>query len=1173
MELVRGIPITEFCDRNQLAMRRRLELFIDVCLAVQHAHQKGIIHRDLKPSNVLVTLHDDKAVVKVIDFGIAKATGPQLTDKTLFTNFAQLIGTPMYMSPEQAQMSGLDVDTRSDIYSLGVLLYELLTGTTPFDQERLRTAGYDEMRRIIREEEPPKPSTQLSRLRNAECGIRNGKRTPQAEFRARNMHELDWIVMKALEKDRNRRYETANSFARDVQRYLADEPVQACPPSQWYRFRKFARRNKTGLLAASCVMLAAVLAAAAILWREKAAAEQAVAMAQENEKAETLARKKVENSLYFESIARAHFEWWNCDVGRADQILEQCAAEHRNWEWDYLKRLCHAALFTFRGHTDLVCDVAFSPDGLRLASAGRDGTIRVWDVETGREMQTLRGHKEQVGSVCFSSDGRWLASAGGTWASGRSGELKVWDLLSGRPLLECSPHNDLVSSVAFAPGGRVLASAGFDKTVKLWDVATGDELHTLRGHTGAVRCVAFSPDGQWLASGGGDKKIKVWDAMDGSERLTLEALGDVASLAFSPDSKRLVSGDYSGVAKVWRDLDVGGRYIDIRGHVGVISGTAFSPDGQSVATAGADGSARVWVTKTGKEVHVIRGHTGAVLGVAFSAGGGCLATCGWDQTVKVFDVQTSPAERTLRLRKSAKTFAGSSAALAFSPDGQRLVTATRANNATFKTLCYLQVWDAATSELVVRVSRPRGFMSVAFSPDGKLLAADWGADVKILDAATGGESATLTGHAQQVHAVAFNPVQPQLASAGDDETIKIWDLASARAIQTLSGHTRAVSAIAFHPDGKLLASASQDGTWVLWEPATGRAVFTGRAETGALNGVAFAPVGEQFATAGEDGTVRIWATATGELVRRLPAHVAPVFGVCYSADGLRLASCAGDGKVRIWDVPTAQEALTLKGESGELHRVAFCPKGRYLAASHVELDSVRIWDRGSGPLDPSARNVAGWHALEAAGFSARQQWAAAIAHLDRLVAAEPARADAWFNRAWAHRQSGNLAQAARDDAKGLESAPKNHTAHSNLAWFLATAADPKLRDPAAAVSHAETAVRLQPDTAKYWSTLGVALWRAGDVKAALEKLEKANELLDDGDYRHRFFLAMAYWQAGATDKAREAYAQGARWMDQKQPDNEELRRFRSEAEELMRESGVRNQESGVRNQESGVRDQ
>jgi serine/threonine protein kinase len=282
MELVKGLPITEFCDQSLLTTKERLELFVTVCHAVQHAHQKGIIHRDIKPSNVLVTPHDGTPEPKIIDFGIAKALGQQLTDKTLFSGFAQMIGTPLYMSPEQAALSNADVDTRSDIYSLGVLLYELLTSTTPFDRERFKEVGYDELRRIIREEEPPKPSTRISTMGQASTTISTQRKSDPKRLSQLLRGELDWIVLKALEKDRERRFETASAFAADVQRYFNDEPVQACPPSAGYRLRKFVRRNRGLVLASLLVLLAAIAGSIGVLQARRVAAEM-----EAREKAET----------------------------------------------------------------------------------------------------------------------------------------------------------------------------------------------------------------------------------------------------------------------------------------------------------------------------------------------------------------------------------------------------------------------------------------------------------------------------------------------------------------------------------------------------------------------------------------------------------------------------------------------------------------------------------------------------------------------------------------------------------------------------------------------------------------------------------------------------------------------------------------------------------------------
>jgi serine/threonine protein kinase/tetratricopeptide (TPR) repeat protein len=343
MELVHGIPITEFCDKNELPPRERLALFMQVCHAVQHAHTKGIIHRDIKPTNVLVTLQEGVPVPKVIDFGIAKATGQQLTEKTLFTNFAQMVGTPLYMSPEQAEMTGVDVDTRSDVYSLGVLLYELLTGTTPLDKERLKQAAFDEVRRIIRDEEPPRPSTRLSTMGEQAKTVSAQRKSDPKQLGRLVRGELDWIVMKALEKQRARRYETANGLARDIERYLKDEPVEACPPSTAYRLRKLARRHRLAVMGtlALVTVLVALVAGLAVTNRivtnsrnDVAAAlrqkEQALAAAKGSAEHANVQRQRAEENLrkarYESAVREVSQQSLTTDFKKGEQRVRESIA-------------------------------------------------------------------------------------------------------------------------------------------------------------------------------------------------------------------------------------------------------------------------------------------------------------------------------------------------------------------------------------------------------------------------------------------------------------------------------------------------------------------------------------------------------------------------------------------------------------------------------------------------------------------------------------------------------------------------------------------------------------------------------------------------------------------------------------------------------------------------------
>jgi len=943
MELVRGVPITQFCDQSHLPVRERLELFLSVCQAVQHAHHKGIIHRDLKPSNVLVTLHDDKAVVKVIDFGIAKATGQQLTEKTLFTNFAQMIGTPLYMSPEQAQMSGLDVDTRSDVYSLGVLLYELLTGTTPFDKERLRTVGYDEIRRMIREEEPPKPSTRLSTLAQAATAASANRQSDPNRLSQLLRGELDWIVMKALEKDRNRRYETANAFAADVQRYLADEPVHAYPPSAWYKFRKLARRNKAVLATALAVAVAVLLAVGSLVGAVKVLADTNAQIKQEQKQttealeAEQQAKEDLLQALYFQRIASAEGELAAHAVGRAEELLDECPVSLRGWEWHYLKRRRYQEPFIFRGHSSWVVgvafsldgkqiasgsavlfgmkgeikvwdratgrvhhtllghtgpvdSVAFSPDGKRLASAGWDGTVIVWDVATEKRLHILRGHGEYVSCVAFSRDGKLLASGSGDRT------LKVWDAASYQELRTLHGHRGGLYSVAFSPDSKLLASASGDRTVRLWDAATGEELHTLEGHPAPVLSVAFSPDGKLLASAGGEGAVKLWDVAAGRHARTIRAsVALVTSVTFSQDGQRLAGGGWGKDIQVW-DAATGQEALTLRGHKDMVTGVAFSPDGLQIASASLDTTVRVWDAAplgapVGPVVRTLRGHNDGVISVAWRPPDGeLLASASFDGTVRLWDTDTSEEVRTLQ------GHTGPVGAVAFSRDGRRLASADLAG--------VVKVWDALSGR---EVRTFRGYsVGAALSPDGRRLAsAIEGALVYVWDAETGKEVVRpFRAHDAPVICLAFSPDGQRLATGSWDKTARVWDVVTGRQLCVLRGHSHIVYGLVFSPDGKRLATASWDKTAKVWDAATGKEFFTLRGHEDRVLSVCFSPDGKHLATASWNNTAKVWDAANGKEIANLDGHSGYVMSVAFSPDSRRLATASGyrgKGEITIWD--------------------------------------------------------------------------------------------------------------------------------------------------------------------------------------------------------------------------------------------------------------------------------
>jgi serine/threonine protein kinase len=1006
MELVKGKPITAYCDEKHLGVPNRLELFGEVCRAVQHAHQKGIIHRDLKPSNVLVAPYDGKPVVKVIDFGVAKATGQRLTDKTLFTGFGALVGTPEYMSPEQAEVNNQDIDTRSDIYALGVLLYELLTGSTPLTRKRLKEAALLEVLRVIREEEPPRPSTRLSESKDSLPSISAQRQSEPAKLTKLVRGELDWIVMKALEKDRNRRYETANGFAMDVQRYLADEPVQACPPSATYRLRKLTRRHKAALLTAGVVAAALVTGTVVSTWQAVRATE-AEGLAQTRLEAETAARRQAVANLRKarDAVDQMLTKVSEIDLARVPQMEPVRRA------------LLEKALRFYQG----ILQEHDADPAIRLETG--EAYRRMGNIYSllGQLPQAQQAYGEALGlleklTTEFPSEPGYREALaltnhnlGGTLSNlGRDAE-------AAKPLQRAV---DLMRELA--------AEFPASSTYRQHQVTLQATLSRVLRILGRVE---EEPESEQAYR----------QALQLQEKLLADSPGDpVIRYALADLQCRfgtfLVGRQPKEAEKLYQEAIAHNRRLE-----------ADFP-------------------------HTTQYRAGLAQALHL------LANRLW-QTGRFGEADPLYAE-VVALRKQLVAEAPSR------PSYKKVLAA--ANGDWGQVLAALGRWEKA-EEVLRRAIGLYEELAEQFgwehpNPDVRLNLANAQRRLGHLLQATGRLPEALLLLRQAV-----DRYEKQMASA-----------------PKTAAHRRALAQLL--QNLALLPPAS----FYRWEESEAYH----RREIALWEGLV-----ADFPTRREDReqighSQRLWGGRAGR-AGRLPE-----------------AEQAYRQALGVFEQLTA----TFPDLASNWH---------FLADTQRRLDDILATSKRLPEAEKAYRRAVELQDKCVARFPDQPVYAAE-------------RAASYFGLAQLLMGTGQAKEVEDLYRKGLQVQPLNAQAHNDLAWMLATAADPKARAPARALELAQKAVALAPEVGTFWNTLGVAHYRAGDWKAAVAAFDKSMELRAGGDAFDWYFLAMIQKKLGNADEARKWYDQAVDWMEKNRPalaknpqQAEEVRRFREEAQEVL----------------------